>query len=409
MSKKRSGLRMSALENVEILTRPVIVVIAYNREVSLRRLLRSVERASYPAEDIRLIISIDKSDNSKVEETAREFVWTHGDKTVRIHEQNLGLKKHVFECSEYACEYGSAILLEDDLYVSPHFYEYAVAALEKTRSDARIAGVSLYNHLLNVHAREPFEAIADGYDNYYFQFASSWGQAFTADQWRGFREWYEKNSSTADVSAPVKVPDGSGFTRIKTVPANVCGWGDKSWLKFFIRYMVEKNKYFLYPRVSLTTNFSDAGTHDMGQQCDLQVPLLMGGKNYSFSSLDESGAVYDAYFENERILQEAELDLYGKKSALTDMTGDGPSKNRTLISSQSLPYKVVKSYGRVLRPLEANIIEEIPGNDFFQYDLSEKGDAPKVDKSDRLLYNYRAFKAKYGLEILKKRIREKIK
>lgn len=373
-----------------MLNNPVIVVIAYNREAALTRLLYSIERAVYPENSpVRLIISIDRSDNPKVAEAAHAFDWTHGEKLVREHEENLGLKKHVFECSEYACEYGSAIILEDDLYVSPLFYEYAVKALSHVENDDRIAGVSLYNHLLNVHAREPFEAIADGYDNYYFQFASSWGQAFTGNQWAAFREWYENGGSTADIAGTAD----NG----KTVPANVCGWGDKSWLKFYIRYMVEKDRYFLYPRVSLTTNFSDAGTHDMGQQCDLQVPLMMGMKRYEFSALDESGAVYDAYFENERAAGEIELDLYGKK----------PVGTGRMISSQLIPYKVIGSYGRVLRPLEANIIENIPGNDFFLYDLSEKGETPRSDKVSRLLYNYRAFKAKYGIEILKKRIKDK--
>ena len=46
--------------------KPAIIVIAYNREESLKRLLTSLNNAIYESDDITLIISIDKSDNEKV-------------------------------------------------------------------------------------------------------------------------------------------------------------------------------------------------------------------------------------------------------------------------------------------------------------------------------------------------------
>ena len=50
-----------------------IVVVAYNRVNSLRRLLTSISRAEYPAEPVELIISIDKGENEDVIRFAREF------------------------------------------------------------------------------------------------------------------------------------------------------------------------------------------------------------------------------------------------------------------------------------------------------------------------------------------------
>ena len=41
--------------------KPAIIVIAYNREESLKRLLTSLNNAIYESDDITLIISIDKS------------------------------------------------------------------------------------------------------------------------------------------------------------------------------------------------------------------------------------------------------------------------------------------------------------------------------------------------------------
>ncbi len=374
------------------MTTPAIVVVAYNRPHSLNRILQSIAQAEYEQEGIPLIISIDHSDKDDVKNVAKSFIWTHGPKKVVTHEESLGLKQHVLQCGELTGEYGSIIMLEDDLFVAPSFYTYASAALEFVKDRQDIGGVSLYNHRLNVHVREPFEAMEDGYDNWYFQFASSWGQAFTVDQWRGFTEWMEKH-------------DGE-LIAADNVPVNVSSWSDKSWLKYYIKYLIITGKYFLYPRISYTTNFSDMGTHKMGISTDLQVPLA--GKNrhsFSFSTTEQSEAVYDAFFENKRLatqlgIQEdfAEIDLYGSK----------PGSRRYRLTSQLLPYEVIRSYGRLLRPMDANIIYGISGEDFFLYDTKKKGTPPKKrSEAYKLLYYYRAFKAKYMKEILKFRLKER--
>ena len=62
------------------------------------------------------------------------------------------------------------------------------------------------------------------------------------------------------------------------------------------------DRFFSYPRISLTTNFGDEGTHAESSVNDLQVPLAGLKKgvvlDYRISSPDESLSVYDAYFEN---------------------------------------------------------------------------------------------------------------
>ena len=263
--------------------KPAIIVIAYNREASLKRLLTSLNNAIYESDDITLIISIDKSDNEKVYKTADEFDWKHGIKKTILSDENLGLKKHVLKCGDYVYEYENIIVLEDDLYVSKNFYSYACQALEFSMNRTEISGVSLYNHELNVHVREPFKAIDDGYDNYYMQFAQSWGQAYSKKQWHEFKSWLDNNDSMDLCS--------------ENVPANVSSWSDKSWLKYFIKYVIDTDKYFIYPRVSHTTNFGDEGTHAKDSVSDLQVMLsFVNEKKYNFSSIDESGSVYDAFF-----------------------------------------------------------------------------------------------------------------
>ena len=58
---------------------PAIVIIAYNRADSLKRLLSSIARADYSdTSDITLIISIDKGNNEDVIRAAEDFSWLHG-------------------------------------------------------------------------------------------------------------------------------------------------------------------------------------------------------------------------------------------------------------------------------------------------------------------------------------------
>lgn len=370
--------------------KPAIVVIAYNRPRSLNRILNSLADAEYTDVDIPLLISIDKSDNVEVAKIAEAFCWKFGKKEVRYFDENQGLKKHVLSCGDLTEKYGSLIMLEDDLFVSSQFYQFAKASLDFTDLKDEIGGVSLYNHLFNVHKREPFEAVNDGYDNWYFQFASSWGQAFTKNQWKGFRSWLKEN-------------DNKDLSDI-TVPCNVSQWSDKSWLKYYIKYLIEENKYFLYPRISYTTNFFDVGTHSEKAQTDFQVPLCFGMQRaFVFSNICESQSVYDSFFENRNLAPylpvegKVEIDLYGLKRYNT----------KYCLTSKRIPFHVIKSFGMKLRPLDANIIKQIPGNEIFLYDLEKKEQKPQGKDSGRILYHFRGFKISYILKIIEIRWKER--
>ena len=263
-----------------MLVNPAIVVVAYNRPHSLKRLLKSLANANYPNNEIDIIISIDKADNNKsVLDIAQEFVWTFGKKIIKYQKKNLGLRKHIIECGNISLNYGSVIILEDDLYVSKNFYYYTIAALQFSYNKEYIGGISLYNHNMNVHSGEYFRSLDDGYDNYYFQFASSWGQAWTDKQWNNFIKWY-RNKPEID--------------NRDNIPAYVLSWSEKSWLKYFIAFLVEKNQYFLYPKIGLSTNFNDAGTHVQQNSTIFQCELYFGfiKSDYNFSDIENSQAVY---------------------------------------------------------------------------------------------------------------------
>jgi hypothetical protein len=343
------------LKNINL---PVIVIIAFNRPDSLSRILKSISEANYSNESVDLIISIDKADNNQdVLDVANNFNWSNGTKKVRYQPENLGLRKHILKSMSYAIEYGSMIMLEDDLFVAPDYYNYARQALAFSTENDKIAGISLYNHQFNVHKQENFTAIEDGYDNWYFQFASSWGQAWDAKQIQSFLEWYNQKQ---DIDETIGLP------------AYVRNWPEKSWLKHFIAYTIIKNKFFLYPKISLTTNFGDEGANMDVSNTYYQVPIFLGtAKNYNFSTLNESTATYDAYYENLKISnvlnlknEEVTIDLYGNKPL--------DEHKRYILTPLNYNFKILKSFGRSFKPHDLNIIHNIDGFDFFLYDTKIK-------------------------------------
>ena len=394
------------------MNQPAIVVIAYDRPDALKRLLDSIENAVYP-ENTRpdLVISIDKSDSDAVVNVAQSFSYSHGGKVVLARKSRLGLRKHVLSCGELTKDYGSIIVLEDDLFVAPCFYEFACSALDFSQEDDRIGSISLYNHLFNVHKRESFCAIDDGYDNYYLQLASSWGQAYTKDQWISFRTWYDANENR-NLAAPA-------------VPANVSGWSEKSWLKYYIVYLIETGRYTLYPRIGMTTNFGDAGTHADKSDTDLQIPIS-GSRIHpycNFSTTAQSRAVYDSFFEPVAFIRDGKI-VFGlpqeasgtedNEPLVTDLYGIKPVEKllsgcSRVLSSQRLPYRIVKSFGRQMRPVDANIVYDVGGNDFYLYDMTERSQAPKsVPEALRFLYEYRGISAARMMKMIKYRISEKL-
>ncbi len=376
-------------------TTTAIVVVAYNRPKSLSRILKSIGRANYNTKNIPLVVSIDFSDsNQKVVEVAENFKWEYGSKEIISHKENLGLRSHVIKCGDLTAKFDAIIMLEDDLFVSPNFYKYSLSALQFSKNNPKIAGISLYDHPLNVHTKDVFRPLEDGFDNYYFQFASSWGQAWNKDQWDIFKLWYASNQN---------------LTSDPKIPQNVINWSDKSWLKYFTIYLIKKNKYFLYPKISLSTNFSDAGTHVGSDSTAYQTPLNFKiNESYSFSSLEASKSIYDAFYENTLLhesihLQVADLsiDLYGYKSK---------NNSRYWLTNRVADYKILKSYGCSLKPHDANIICDIEGTDFFLYDtLTADQNTHSINNFRKVIYNIRYISFKNALLVATKLLTDKIK
>jgi hypothetical protein len=330
---------------------PAIVINAYNRPGALERLLRSIQAASYPPGGaVPLVISLDDAANQpEVARVAGQFEWTCGPKEVIRRERRLGLKAHFYACGDLSEQYERIIYLEDDLLVSPVFYPFASQALDFYQADERVAGVSLYSLWFNGYTRQPFAPWLDDADIFFLQLPYTQGEAFTARQWQSFRSGLRADGALLDRSRPLH----ESWSRFAA----------NEWFPEWTAHLVASDRFFVYPRASLTTGMGEAGSHFSRPSAQFQAPLLHEKQAFALKDVDASAAVYDSFFEMlpaclNRLTGRFEqydycLDLYATRTPAS-IPADYVLTTRRC-------RKPLFSFGRSLWPLEANVVEGLPG------------------------------------------------
>lgn len=385
-----------------------IVVIAFNRGKSLIRLLNSLNDLNVQEEKITLYISIDRAkgeriENQEVVNIATEFNWKFGEKIVNYRKKNMGLRNHILECGKLTDVYENIIVLEDDIVVSPLMYIYAKQVIDYYKGRQEIAGFGLYSFQRNPINNLPFYPINNGSDVYFMQYACSWGQIWTRERWNDFYNWYEKNRD-------------KDFSKCINIPQNVKQWKENSWLKYHVIYTILNHKYFVYPQIGLTTNFTDAGIHNNVSSTSYQCYIYSNNSekvNFKFMPFNKANNIYDAFFENidlKKLLgynNNIISDFYGKKQKEYI-----ESKSGYLLSTNIYDYKILNSYGLQMYPYEMNLINKIEGEDIYLYnkDIKEKNKCKyKKDKLIRYIYKLDLLSKEDILCFIKNKIIRKIR
>lgn len=335
---------------------PTIVVIAYNREHSLKRLLASIAQANYPSKHITLHISIDASDNPKVEELAHAFEWNFGEKIIDVKSERHGLLRHVLECGQLTATYGSIVVVEDDLIVAPNFYQFAKESTAFYSDDDKIGGISLYSYSCEENNYLPFQPLNDGSDVHFIQVASSWGQAWTNHQWSNFTNWLTQHPSGKEA----------------ILPNYVRNWGSNSWKKLFISYLIDTDRYFAFPNVAYSSNFEDEGTHAIKTGL-LQVPLNMGEPQTRFKKWEDSNLVYDAFFELKEDRLKRLNPAFEPYSFVVDFYGerDDEHTQTDYVLTSRRGKNPVLAFGAEMKPLLQNVLFNLEGTELGLYKKEE--------------------------------------
>lgn len=330
---------------------PAIVVNAFNRPKSLIRLLNSIKAAHYPENAaIPLVISLDDSVNqSEVADVACKFIWEHGSKDV-LRRDALGLKAHFYACGDLVEKFGAIIYLEDDLLLSPDYYHFATQALNFYSDDERVGGISLYSLWFNGYNRLPFMPYVDGTDVFFLQLPYTQGQAFSAAQWRSFRDWLEIAPNERKV--------------LKPLHESWANFNPDEWFPEWTAYLVSSGLYFVFPRESLSTGMGDAGAHFDRASDFFQVPMVNGRQSLRLIPLKDSAAVYDSFFEMQPACLNRLTDQLCSYNYCVDLyasrTKANISTDYVLTTRRSI--QPIYSFAKSLRPMEANLIEGISGD-----------------------------------------------
>jgi hypothetical protein len=328
---------------------PVIVIPAFRRAKSLCRLLTSLRQANFSIVP-HVIISLEGGAESDVKEAAYSFANSNMNIDVKQRSVRLGLREHILKCGDYALEYGSVIVLEDDLYVDRYFYDFASSALKFYGNNERVAGIALYAPEINEFTGLPFCPTANGYSTYPLKTPCSWGQAWSAEQWLNFRNWYSEADATV-VEKTILLPDA-----IKM-------WPESSWKKYFAAYLSNTSRDFIYPYQAFTTNCSDAG----GEHIKLgtgrfQVRLAAQSRprpEFIFDPfLENPNVSYDPFMEpnGEEVFRaigltrnEVEIDTQGKKPLILIQAKEFVLTSRPVREAK-------RRFPLTFRPVEANLI-----------------------------------------------------
>lgn len=352
------------IKNKTIMESIAVVIPCYKRIGTLKELVDSLRRAYYGNDKVSLVFSIDYSGSDAVKRYAESVDWPFGTKKTICHSKNIGLRANILSCGDLTSNYDAVIVIEDDLEVAPSFYQFAKQAAEFYDNDDRIGGISIYQYYYEELTRNPFYPIYEGYDGHFVQWASSWGQLWTKNQWSRFRDWYS---------------DDKDISRVN-IPQQVINW-KRSWKKYYIAYLVETDRYFIFPYQSYIYNGNKAGgEHTITTYRSLvSAPLNTHIKQtFSFQKLDNTIYHYDAYFQMkiDPLLidgkeYDAELDLFGVK----------PRFEKDYVITSRPCHQIVYSFAADMIPLELNILQQRNGSFFFLVRSTDIKDMKMMPKS----------------------------
>lgn len=383
---------MQDISSIENKNQVAIIAVGYNRLLSIKRLLESLDRAHYSCE-VPLVVSIDNSGCQELYDYVNTFEWKHGTKYVIIQKERLGLKNHILACGDLTRYFKAVIILEDDIFVSEFFYDYVLDAIKKYGDDPRIGGISLYRPSMDGNL--PIDYIQDGNGSFAYQNVESWGQCWTQQMWNAFRNWYDSNSET-------------DFSNID-MPVYMKNW-KKAWSKFYMAFQIQENRYFIYPSVSYTTCFSEAGEH--GITSSIGQSVLASGYNGAILKGFDDLSKYDIYGANEAIYLWLGL---SKDELCIDLRGnnDNSKQKRYVLSPYHYSNKVEKEFALSLRPIELNVKYNVEGRGLYLYNAIDGAKAVRKGFPMALAYYYiRQFNvkvlAKYVFSYTKMRVVQKL-
>eukprot|EP00908_Phaeocystis_cordata_P021950 Transcript_4359.p1 GENE.Transcript_4359~~Transcript_4359.p1 ORF type:complete len:474 (-),score=163.87 Transcript_4359:38-1438(-) len=260
-----------------------VVVFAWRRLESLRRLMRSLEHAEYCGAEVPLLVIADAGASDSVLEFVRGAKWSHGERRVEAHQgPSLGIRGmwiHMFRHAE-----GRNLLpFEDDIEVSPLYYwwlhrvaaQYGPLDTPAQIREKRLAGIALYTPRLNEIQYPQVKWVASKHTRvpaFLLQVPCSWGALFFNTYFEEFLAFYDARTAPPFYNFSHephqrglgKDREQLGDWRVRLPNARCNAW-PRSWKRFLIDFMFGRGLVMLYPSFDkqrcFSTTYMERGGH----------------------------------------------------------------------------------------------------------------------------------------------------
>lgn len=254
----------------------LVAICGYNR---IDAILRTVSDtiSSFKDAEYKITLFLDYSEYQG--EIKKRIYELHGHAlSIVCQPINLGLKAHMYFIMKECLSYDYLVLLEDDLLVSPAAGSFCLGILKtKILHEKNVACVSTYSWEVCESSLMKFTPLH--YKNFYAaKVVSSWGAIYSRKIVTEFMEERGKYSPS--------------------IPSNIKRWSDKSWKKEFLKFILHKGHYVVYPSFSTTTNPSISGEHHTSNLPALNSTLSLSYPDFhaiDFSKIPK----YNAWLEIE--------------------------------------------------------------------------------------------------------------
>ena len=236
-----------------------VLLFAFNRPDAFRRTLEALA-ANDLAGETDLLIRLDgprnERDRRQVDLVGETALKAKGFRSVEVFRssENLGLARSIIAgVGKALAEYGSVIVLEDDLLTHPGFLTFMNAGLERYRDEHEVFSICGYTSDVQMPA-------GYGFDAYFCPRSASWGWATWRDRWHSV-DW---NPTPASLQKNAFAFNRWGGSDCATMLRRWMEGKNSSWAIRFCYSQFLQGKVSLFPVLSLvdpSAGFDGNGTH----------------------------------------------------------------------------------------------------------------------------------------------------
>ena len=249
-----------------------VIVLTFNRYESVLKLLKSLDDLELDGDTAALEIWIDRDRQGRVDNntltTANMFKWKHGPTTVHIQKQHVGIYGQWIDTWRPKKQKSKelAVILEDDLSVSPQIYRWIKSVHKFYGKRKDYAGVTLQTDEQKAHNGGRQLEAPTNHTAFMYKCIGTWGFAPFPKVWSRFQDWYHVHINKTDFHpyVPGIVPTEwyKGFES--------SGRADSMWEMWFIYFAHIEQLFTVYSNIAayngdtescLSINRREVGLH----------------------------------------------------------------------------------------------------------------------------------------------------